>query len=784
MKSKKDCSEKELEDLYIEPALMHVGWDKKNIKRQPSSRYTDGRINVRFANKIENLRGKEKIPDIILYHSPHLPLALIESKQNDFNVDKGLKQALDYTDVENGGLEIPFVYATNGDSFVEVDRFTGEQRTFPLDQFPSPATLWQRYKEAKKLSDEQATLLETPFYDDGRKPRYYQQIAVNRVFENVIKNQNRLLLVMATGTGKTYMASQIIYRLRKAGLKKRFLFLVDRNTLADQTIRDDFKIFRNVLTKVTDRIVEQEYEVYIALYQAVDGKEESKKIFKQFPPTFFDVIIVDECHRGSAAEDSAWREVLNHFASATHIGLTATPKETKDVSNSHYFGDPIYVYSLYRGIDDGFLAPFKIIKKSFNVDEEGYVPEVGKTDKYSGDLIPRRIYDTFDFDRKLVIETRTQLVAQELTKFLKTTDRFQKTIVFCKDIDHAERMRIALIAENVDLFEQNHKYVMQITSGEKGENGRNELENFQKKDTRYPTIVTTSKLLSTGVDMPTVRCIVLDSGIDSSIEFKQIIGRGTRIAEKYGKVYFTIMDFKGATHKFLDPNFDLPPIADPDFDPQPEPPGGGNDGPNSPPTPPPTPPQPPRPKYVVDEVPVNVVREQVMYYNGEGQIMTESLTEYTRQHILSHYATPEAFAEVWNTAERKSLLMKELETQGILIESIQHEMGGVWKNMDEYDLVCHLAYNVPVVLRENRAKRLQNHPIMKRYNTKAQALIKALLDKYTERGITQIEDTTDLQANPFAEMGTAVELVKLFGNKANYYAMLQQLKNALYNEAA
>jgi type I restriction enzyme, R subunit len=778
MNQKKECSEKELEDLYIEPAILQSGWEKKNIKRQVS--YTDGRINVRFADKIENLRGKGKIPDIILYHAPHLPLALIESKQNKFNVEYGLNQALDYTDVENGGLDIPFVYATNGDNFVEFDRFTGKQQTFPLDQFPSHEVLWQRYKEAKQLTNEQAKLLETPFYDDGRKPRYYQQIAVNRVFENVVKNQNRLLLVMATGTGKTYMASQIIYRLRKAGLKKRFLFLVDRNTLADQTINGDFREFNKVITKITDRKVEQEYEVYIALYQAVDGKEESKKIFKQFPPTFFDVIIVDECHRGSAAEDSAWREVLTHFESATQIGLTATPKETKDVSNSHYFGDPIYVYSLYRGIDDGFLAPFKVIKKSFNVDAEGYVPELGKTDKYSGALIPRRLYDTIDFDRNLVIETRTQLVAEELTKFLKLTDRFQKTVVFCKDIDHAERMRIALIAENTDLFEQNHKYVMQITSGEKGEKGRNELENFQKKDTRYPTIVTTSKLLSTGVDMPTVRCIVLDAEINSLIEFKQIIGRGTRIAEKYGKVYFTIIDFKEATHKFLDPNFDGLPAPDGDFG-LPEPPtDGGEENPNPTPNPPPT----PRPKYVVDEVPVSVVREQVMYYNGEGQIMTESLTEYTRQHILSHYATPEAFAEVWNTAERKSLLMKELETQGILIESIQAEMGGVWQSMDEYDLVCHLAYNAPVVLRENRAKRLQNHPIMKQYNAKAQALIKALLDKYTERGITQIEDTTDLQANPFAQMGTTVELVKLFGNKANYYAMLQQLKKALYNEAA
>lgn len=376
MKSKKECSEKELEDLYIEPAVLNAGWTRKSIHRQVS--FTDGRIQVRFATHIESLRGKEKIPDFVLYHSSHLPLAIIESKQNKFNVDFGLSQALDYTDVQNGGMDIPFVYATNGDAFVEVDRFTGAQRTFSLDQFPSPASLWQRYKSAKNLTDQQAKLLETPFYDDGRKPRYYQQIAVNRVVESILRGQNRLLLVMATGTGKTYMASQIIYRLRKAGLKKRFLFLVDRNTLADQTIRDDFKIFRNVLTKVKDRMVEHEYEVYIALYQAIDSQDEDKKIFKQFPPHFFDVVIVDECHRGSAAEDSAWREVLTHFASATQIGLTATPKETKDVSNSHYFGEPLYVYSLYRGIDDGFLAPFKVIKKSFDVDKVGYTPLMAK----------------------------------------------------------------------------------------------------------------------------------------------------------------------------------------------------------------------------------------------------------------------------------------------------------------------------------------------------------------------------------------------------------------------
>lgn len=773
--NKKDLLEKDIEDLFILPALNDRGWRDVQIIRQQS--YTAGRIIIRRGSTNLWTRGERKRPDIILYHVSHLPLAVIEAKDNNHTVEHGLEQALGYADADAGGLDVLFVYATNGDGFIELDKTTGEQKFLTLEQFPTPADLWRRYLAAKGLTPDIGHLLETPYYD-GATPRYYQYIAVNRVLEAILRGERRMMLVMATGTGKTFMAAQIIYRLREAKRARRFLFLVDRNTLADQTMRDDFKIFSKVMTKVQNRTIEKEYQVYLALYQAVTGTEEESNIYKQFDPDFFDVVIVDECHRGSAAEDAAWREVIQYFEPAVQIGLTATPKETSHASNTEYFGEPLYTYSLYRGIDDGFLAPFKVIEKIVDKDREGYVPEEGKTDKLTGELIPARIYNTLDFDRNLIIEERTQLVAKHVSDYLKNTGRKQKTIVFCRDIDHAERMKIALIAENLDLYEENPKYIMQITSGEKGDAGRAELENFQSKEPKYPIIVTTSKLLTTGVNAPTVKLIVLDAFIQSRTEFKQIIGRGTRIAEKFGKVYFTIMDFRGSTQQFYDPDFDGNPLPVSDFET------------TEPATPADAPTRervedaPTEGKYIVDGVPVEVSVETVRYYDGAGRIMHENLTDYTRRNILQNFADIEAFLIRWNAADNKEALLNELRAHGILTDALKDETGDNFKQLDDFDLICHLAFGAKPLTRAERANNVQKRDIYARYGGPARQVLDALLRKYADEGIASIEDTQDLKVRPFTDIGTPVEIVKMFGGKDAYFAMLAELKNELYKISA
>ncbi|MCE7922072.1 MAG: restriction endonuclease [Haliscomenobacteraceae bacterium CHB4] len=773
---KKSLLEKQIEDEYIVPALKGSGWHDWQIARQES--YTAGRIIVRRGSANLWTRGERKIPDFVLYHVAHLPLAVIEAKDNNHTVEHGLGQALEYADADAGGLDVLFVYSTNGDGFIELDKTTGEEKFLTLDQFPLPADLWRRYLAAKGLSAEHGSLIETPYYD-GATPYYFQYIAVNRIFETVLRGERRMMLVMATGTGKTFMASQIIYRLREARLARRFLFLVDRNTLADQTMRDDFKIFSPVMTKITNRKVEKEYQVYLSLYQAVTGTEEEKNVYKEFSPDFFDVVIVDECHRGSADDDAAWREVIEYFEPAVQIGLTATPKETRQTSNTEYFQNVLYTYSLFRGIDDGFLAPFKVIEKIVDKDRAGYVPEEGKADKLTGELLPARVYNTLDFDRNLVIEERTQLVAKHVSDFLKSTDRKQKTIIFCRDIDHAERMKIALIAENLDLYEDNPKYIMQITSGEKGDAGRAELENFQSKEPKYPIIVTTSKLLTTGVNAPTVKLIVLDAFIQSRTEFKQIIGRGTRIAEKFGKVFFTIMDFRGSTQQFYDPDFDGNPLPLDDFDetepvlpakerdqPKPDDDTGGQR------------------KYVVDGVPVDVVMETVRYYDGAGRIMHENLTDYTRRNILENFASIEDFLTRWNEADRKEALLAELRTHGILTDALKDETGERFKQLDDFDLICHLAFGAKPLTRAERADDVQKRDIYARYGGQARQVLDALLQKYADEGIASIEDTQDLKVRPFTDIGTPVEIVKMFGGKDAYFAMLAELKNELYKISA
>ena len=555
--NKKDLSERDICTKYITPAIVTVGWDlHKQIREEVY--FTKGRVIVR-GRTFE--RGESKKADYILYHTGNIPIAIIEAKDNKHSVGAGLQQAIDYGEI----LDIPFVYSSNGDAFIEHDR-TGRskevEKEIPLDKFPSPAELWRRYKKWKGIREQHENIITQDYHMGTKKPRYYQEIAINRAVEAVAKGQDRILLVMATGTGKTYVAAQIIHKLWKSKTKKRILFLADRNILIDQARNNDFKHFKGAMTKITNRKVDKSYEIYLALYQAVTGNEEWKNIYKQFSKDFFDLIIVDECHRGSAAIDSAWREVLEYFPSATQIGMTATPRETATISNIEYFGEPIYIYSLKQGIQDGFLAPYKVIRISIDKDVEGYRPEKGKIDKY-GYEVPDRIYNVKDFDRELVIDERTKLVAKKITEFLKKADRFDKTIVFCIDIEHAIRMTIALRNENKDMVTKNSKYVVRITGDD--EYGKRELDNFIDPSVKYPVIATTSKLLNTGVDAQTCKLIVLDSNIQSMTEFKQIIGRGTRIREDYNKYYFTIMDFRQVTNLFADPDFDGEPVQCEEF---------------------------------------------------------------------------------------------------------------------------------------------------------------------------------------------------------------------------
>jgi type I restriction enzyme R subunit len=623
-----------------------------------------------------------------------------------------MQQALDYAET----LDVPFVFSSNGDAFLMHDR-TGladkVEQELSLESFPSPEDLWRRYCEWKGVNTTEAkNTVEMPYYDDGtgRAPRYYQVNAVNRAIEAVASSANRILLVMATGTGKTYTAFQIIWRLWKSGTKKRILFLADRNILVDQTKNNDFKPFGAAMTKISKRQIDKSYEIYLSLYQAVTGNDDEKNIYKQFSPDFFDLIVIDECHRGSAAEDSAWREILEYFSSATHIGLTATPKETKDVSSITYFGDPVYSYTLKQGIEDGFLAPYKVIRIDIDKDLQGWRPSSGQVDK-RGQVIEDRIYNQSDMDRTLVLEKRTELVAKKITEFLEATDPYAKTIVFCDDIDHAERMRQALVNLNPDRIKENRRYVMRITGDE--QEGKAELDNFINPEERYPVIATTSKLMTTGVDAQTCKLVVLDQHIKSMTEFKQMIGRGTRINEDYGKYWFTIMDFKKATELFADEAFDGPPIVI------------YNPGPGDPPTPPDEPgedigiggsdggagsdaggegfppsPEGKRAKYYIGDVEVQVVAERVQYYGPEGKLITESLKDYTRKAVRKDYSTLDEFLKRWTSAERKAAVIKELEEHGVLLEALAEEVN---KDCDAFDLICHVAFDQPALTRRERA---------------------------------------------------------------------------------
>lgn len=812
---KRSLSERDICTKFITPALRNAGWDEMLQIREEVS-FTKGRIIVR--GKLVT-RGQGKRADYILYYKPNIPIALIEAKDNTHSVGDGIQQALDYAET----LNIPFVFSSNGDGFVFHDRTgvsTPRETTLSLDAFPAPTDLWARFRAWKGLDGDAEQIVLQDYYDDGsgKAPRYYQVNAVNAAIEAIAKGQDRVLLVMATGTGKTYTAFQIIWRLWKAGRKKRILFLADRNVLIDQTMVNDFRPFGGTMAKLSTnaktierqdgstedltlaldkkRRIDTAYEVYLGLYQAITGPEERQKLFREFSPGFFDLIVIDECHRGSAAEDSAWREILEYFSSATQIGLTATPKETKYVSNIAYFGDPVFSYSLKQGIRDGFLAPYKVVKVHIDRDVEGYRPEKGQLDR-DGEEVEDRIYNTKDFDRTLVIDDRTRLVAQKVTQFLKENgDRYQKTIVFCVDQEHAARMRQALINENADLVTENSRYVMRITGSDA--EGQAQLGNFIDPESKWPVIVTTSRLLSTGVDAQTCRLIVLDREVGSMTEFKQIVGRGTRVHEDTHKYYFTLIDFRGATSHFADPDFDGEPVqiyepkdgqpidppdappTDEDGAPLPEDPGEDETIVDQPGLPlPPT--GGPQKKVYVDGVGATIVAERVEYLDENGKLVTESLRDFTKRALRKRFASLDEFLKRWNAAERKQAILEELEAEGLPLDPIVEELG---RDLDPFDLICHVAFDAKPLTRRERAENVKKRDAFTKYGDKARAVLDALLAKYADEGVLNLDDASVLKIAPFSSIGMPMELINSFGGKAAYVAAVHDLQSELYKDTA
>jgi type I restriction enzyme R subunit len=796
--NKKSLSERDICTKFITPALVKSGWDT-HMQILEEVSFTDGKIYVRGRL---TARGKRKRADYILYYKPNIPIAIIEAKENNYSVRSGIQQALDYARI----LDIPCVFSSNGDGFLFHDRTekgVNIESELSIDEFPTPEQLWVKYKKYKGINTPAAEKIASQdYYFDGtsRKPRYYQQIAVNRTVEAIANGQNRILLTMATGTGKTYTAFQIIHRLWKSGAKKRILFLADRNALIDQTRRNDFKHFKDKMTVVKHRQIDKSYEIYLALYQGLSGTDEAANVYKQFSREFFDLIVIDECHRGSANEDSSWKEILTYFQNATHIGLTATPKETNTASNTEYFGDPVYTYSLRQGIDDGFLAPYRVVRIGLNIDLEGWRPPKGFLDK-SGNPVEDRVYNRTDFDRHIVVDERTDLVAFKLTEFLKGYDRFAKTIVFCVDIDHAERMRSALSRYNADLVSENYKYIMQITGD--NDEGKRELDNFINPEEKYPVIATTSELMTTGVDAQTCKVIVLDSNINSMTKFKQIIGRGTRINEEYGKMYFTILDFRNATDLFADPAFDGDPIrikpagqdtdlgniveeeeeqAEPIIDNEtgteielttpdiryPEPNFSETEANER------------REKVYVNGVDVSVLISRELYFDQQGRPITVSLKDHTKGIIKEKFASLDDFLTKWNTTDRKEAIITELQEQGVMVEALYDAVN---KEVDLFDLICHVAFDQPPLTRKERANNVKKRNYFTKYGDQAQKVLEALLDKYADEGITNIESFEVLRVNPFDEFGSPLEIINEFGSKENYLQAIKELEIELYKRA-
>jgi type I restriction enzyme R subunit len=788
----KQFSERDICTKYITPALERAGWDIATQIREEFG-LTNGRVLVRGQL---HTRAKNKRADYVLFYKPNIPIAVIEAKDNNHSLGDGMQQGLGYGEM----LEVPFIFSSNGDGFLFHNKIALDgiiEREISLEEFPSPNLLWLWWSAHRGLTENQESLVTQDYYSDGsnKTPRYYQLLAINKTIEAIAKGQNRILLVMATGTGKTFTAFQIIWRLWKSKTKKRILFLADRDVLVKQAMNNDFQPFEGAMTRIQKRQVDKSYEIYLSLYQAVTGTEDIQNIYKQFSRDFFDLIVIDECHRGSAAEDSAWRQILEYFSSATQIGLTATPKETKQVSNIDYFGEPLYTYSLRQGINDGFLAPYKVVRIDIDKDLTGWRPDRGMVDKY-GYEIEDRVYNQKDFDKNLVLEQRTKLVARKISEFLKATNRFDKTIVFCENIDHAERMRQALVNENPDLAADS-RYVMRITGD--NDEGKAELENFTFPESKYPVIATTSKLMTTGVDAQTCKLIVLDQRIQSMTEFKQIIGRGTRINEDYDKFYFTIIDFKKATELFADPDFDGDPVQiyEPKVDESPVPPDlledefiyqdediekgvtsfrdiESNSSYNF------TEPiaDPSFRRYVVANVEVKVAAERVQYFDANGKLITESLKDYTRKAIAKDFASLDDFLKCWSSADKKQAIVDELAQEGIFFEALADEIG---RDCDPFDLLCHIVWDRQPLTRKERAERVKKRNYFTEYGEQAKRVLDALLDKYADEGVAQIEENQVLTIAPFSQIGTPMEIVRAFGGLDGYQRAVRELKRSLYS---
>ncbi len=774
---KKQLSESDIKAKFITPALVKAGWDEMTqIRREVT--LTPGPVIVR-GNLSSRNKKKKKFADYVLQKEKGVPIAVVEAKENNYSISHGLQQALGYADI----LQVPCAFSSNGDGFAAHNKVpaAGEaiETEFGMEAFPSPLELWQRYKSFRGIEDDQEALITQPYYEDGsgKEPRYYQAEAINRVIEKVAQGNRRLLLVMATGTGKTYTTFQIIWRLWKGKQARRILFLVDRNILADQTYVNDFKPFGAVMTKIKNRKIDPAYEVYLGLYQALTGPAEEDKIFKSVSADFFDLIVIDECHRGSAKEDSAWREILEYFDSAIQLGLTATPKETEYASNITYFGEPVYTYTLKQGIQDGFLAPYKVVRIHIDRDLEGWTPPKGMKDDL-GQEIEQRVYNQADMDRVLVLNQRTKLVAERVMKLLNATDPYSKTIIFCEDIDHAERMRKAIVNAAGRLAIENSKYVMRIT-GDSVE-GKAELDNFIDPESRYPVVVTTSELLTTGVDAKTCKVIVLDKNISSMTTFKQIVGRGTRIEESQNKYFFTIMDFKKATELFNDPDFDGEPVViyepedgDDPVPPDPEPEEGEEDdgikeegGVY---------------KVRVSGVDVRILSERVEFLGEDGQMVTESYRDYSRKHIRQEFASLDEFLQKWSSTGKKAVIIDALADYGIELEKLAQEVG---KDYGDFDLICHIAFDQPPLTRKERANQVKKRNYFTQYGEQARAVLEALLDKYADEGITSIENNKVLKLDPFSTIGTPVEIINgVFGGKAQYEQAVQALEHELFRAA-
>lgn len=771
--NKKSLSEEDIKNRYITPALDKAGWEKTHYRMEYY--FTAGRVLIQGK---QHARKEGKKADYLLFASPNNPIAIVEAKDNNKPVGGGLQQAMEYAQI----LDVKFAYSSNGDAFIEHDFLTGKETEIPLDAFPTKEQLIERLRANNNLTAEQQHIVDEPYYfdQDSKEPRYYQRIAINRTIEAVAKGQDRILLVMATGTGKTFTAFQIIHRLTKSGAKKKVLYLADRNILIDQTMVQDFRPFKKVMTKIKNRVMDSSYEIYMALYQQlVDYDDNGEDPFKEFAPSFFDLILVDECHRGSARDDSAWRKILEYFKSATQIGMTATPKVKDGANNLDYFNEPLYTYSLKQGIEDGFLAPYRVTNSFINVDLEGWSPEEDETDIH-GYLIEQGYYSRKDFGREVALLKRREIVARRITKMLHQIGRMTKTIVFCTDVEEAEAMRELLVNLNSDLCKKDSRYVMRITGDDNY--GKKQLDNFIDVDEPYPCVVTTSEMLSTGVDCKTCGLIVIDKEIGSMTEFKQIVGRGTRLRIDKGKWHFEILDFRNATQLFKDPEFD----GDPDPKDNDGGKKGGNggsgggkggDGGNGNTSG-------GHRKYIVDGHDIQITHEKVSYLGADGHtLVTESLTDFTRKSILGKYATLDDFINNWNEVDRKKVIVDELKEYNVLIDAVR-EANPQLAEADIFDIICHVAFDRKPITRRERANNVKRRDYLSKYQGLARQVLETLLDKYADNGIIELENENVLELPPFNQIGTPVKIIKLFGGIKGYMNALAELKTELYRSVA